>query len=185
MLRSTWNIFHFSGKQKRYYRNSLEIVKQAANHWRGNDVEFVVQLGDIIDSKAKQHKGSEIECSKVLEELNKAGGKYLVNIIGNHELYNFKREELKTLLNVEKDGITWHSFKPWENVPIRSDMNLIFWFCFYIKWSQDYCSGWVWNIINWRIGSRKDWWSKQISGRTQSKWFQNIWSELVRWSGWH
>ena len=108
-------------------------MKQAANHWRGNDVEFVVQLGDIIDSKAKQHKGSEIECSKVLEELNKAGGKYLVNIIGNHELYNFKREELKTLLNVEKDGITWHSFKPWENVPIRSDMNLIFQFCIYIK----------------------------------------------------
>ena len=55
----------FSGKQKRSYRNSLEVVKKAAAVWRENGVEFVAQLGDIIDSRAKEHKGSELECEKV------------------------------------------------------------------------------------------------------------------------
>ena len=55
----------FSGKQKRSYRNSLEVVKKAAAVWRENGVEFVAQLGDVIDSRAKEHKGSELECEKV------------------------------------------------------------------------------------------------------------------------
>ena len=57
----------FSGRQKRSYRNSLEVVKKAAAVWRENGVEFVAQLGDIIDSRAKEHKGSELECEKVSE----------------------------------------------------------------------------------------------------------------------
>ena len=59
----------FSGKQKRSYRNSLEVVKKAAAVWRENGVEFVAQLGDIIDSRAKEHKGSELECEKVSADL--------------------------------------------------------------------------------------------------------------------
>ena len=58
----------FSGKQKRSYRNSLEVVKKAAAVWKENGVEFVAQLGDIIDSRAKEHKGSELECGKVSAE---------------------------------------------------------------------------------------------------------------------
>ena len=40
-------------------------MKKAATVWRENGVEFVAQLGDIIDSRAKEHKGSELECEKV------------------------------------------------------------------------------------------------------------------------
>ena len=32
-------------------------------------MEFVAQLGDIIDSRAKEHKGSELECEKVSADL--------------------------------------------------------------------------------------------------------------------
>ena len=82
-------------------------------------MQFVVQLGDIIDARAKAHKGSDVECSKVLEELQKSDCQYLVNIIGNHELYNFNREELVKRLGVLKDGSSWYSFKPWEDLPLR------------------------------------------------------------------
>ena len=40
-------------------------MKKAATVWRENGVEFVAQLGDIIDSRAKKHNGSEMECEKV------------------------------------------------------------------------------------------------------------------------
>jgi len=33
-------------------------------------VEFIAQLGDIIDSKAKKNKGSDIELSKVIFFIN-------------------------------------------------------------------------------------------------------------------
>ena len=63
--------FLFSGNQNRYYRNSLEIVKRAATEWRDMyKVEFIAQLGDIIDSKAKKNKGSDIELSKVIFFIN-------------------------------------------------------------------------------------------------------------------
>lgn len=127
----------FSGKQKRSYRNSLEVVKKAATVWKENGVEFVAQLGDIIDSRAKKHNGSQMECekvsvdrfekdsskhkrvAKVLRELNKSGCNHLVNIIGNHELYNFSREELDKRLGVRMSGATWYSYKPWSSIPLR------------------------------------------------------------------
>ena len=52
-------------------------------------------------------------------ELNKSGCKHLVNIIGNHELYNFSRKELDTRLGVKMNGSTWYSYKPWADVPLR------------------------------------------------------------------
>ena len=49
----------------KFYRNSLEVVKKAASEWKTKDVEFIAQLGDIIDARAKNHKGSDQECAKV------------------------------------------------------------------------------------------------------------------------
>jgi hypothetical protein len=35
-------------------------------------------------------------------------------MIGNHELYNFTREELKTIFNTEPEGKPYYSFTPHE-----------------------------------------------------------------------
>ena len=56
---------YFSGNQKRSYRNSLEVVKKAAQVWKKSNIEFVAQLGDIIDGRAKYNTSSDNECSKV------------------------------------------------------------------------------------------------------------------------
>ena len=58
-------IFNFSGNQKRSYRNSLEVVKKAAQVWKKTSIEFVAQLGDIIDGRAKYNTSSDNECAQV------------------------------------------------------------------------------------------------------------------------
>ena len=95
------------------------MVRAAAEKWREEKVKFLAQLGDIVDSKAKRNKTSDPDCERVLEELQRSQSEYLVNIIGNHELYNFKRKELQSKLNVMRDSKTWYSFKPWTDSPLR------------------------------------------------------------------
>jgi manganese-dependent ADP-ribose/CDP-alcohol diphosphatase len=110
----------FTGKQKRSYRNSLEVVRKAVKKWsNGEGVEFIAQLGDLIDGKAKTNGTEAAACDKVLEELNKCKSKFLINIIGNHDLYNFKRDQLEFLLKTKIDGTTWYSFKPSAASPLR------------------------------------------------------------------
>ena len=108
-----------SGKQRRHYRHSLSVVSAASQRWREEKVKFIAQLGDIVDSKAKSNNSSTRDCEKVLEQLQQSSAEYLINIIGNHELYNFKRHDLQTKLQVSKDDHTWYSFKPWTDSPLR------------------------------------------------------------------
>ena len=57
--------------------------------------------------------------SQVLNELNLSGCKHIINIIGNHELYNFSREDLDKRLGTRMNGSSWYSYKPWSDVPLR------------------------------------------------------------------
>jgi len=110
----------FTGVQVRRYRNSLEVLKVAVKRWSEEaGVEFIAQLGDIIDVKARDNKTAAADCDTVLTELNKCKSKGLVNIIGNHDLYCFKREELNTKLNTKREEDSWYSFKPIEHSPLR------------------------------------------------------------------
>merc|ERR1712154_296156 len=111
--------FDFSGEKRRHYRNSLSVVSAASLRWREEKVKFVAQLGDIVDSKAKKNNSSNTDCDNVLKQLQQSSAEYLVNIIGNHELYNFKRQDLQSKLQVIKDDHTWYSFKPWTDSPLR------------------------------------------------------------------
>ena len=110
----------FTGKQNRSYRNSLEVLKKAVEVWSdGEGVEFVAQLGDLIDGKAKANGTEVADCQTVLEELHKCNSNSFINIIGNHDLYNFKREQLAGLLKTKTDGATWYSVKPSPDSPLR------------------------------------------------------------------
>jgi hypothetical protein len=88
----------------RFYRNSLNQVRKAVDSWRAYELQtntklsFILQLGDLIDGKAKSNPHQAI--GHVLGELerqfsdSKQNSNRLLHIWGNHEMYNFKREIL-------------------------------------------------------------------------------------------
>ena len=81
---------------------------------------LVAQLGDLLDVKnttseeGKRDGSTSFEAlSKVQSVLGESNCKDFVNIIGNHELYNFSRAKLDELLDVKRGGLeTWHTFLP-------------------------------------------------------------------------
>ena len=97
------------GKQ-RYYRNSLNLVREAMAHWKRANVKFVVQLGDLIDGKCKLNHDSAPSLRRTLDQFDQlskddksdsnTNGVRLLHVWGNHEFYNFKRSDLvKSELN--------------------------------------------------------------------------------------
>jgi manganese-dependent ADP-ribose/CDP-alcohol diphosphatase len=95
------NALNYLADKTRYYRNSINLVKEAVHHWHDNisenNFKFIIQLGDIIDGKSS--KDRENALSLVLNELN-SDFKMLIpdfklyHIWGNHEFYNYKRNEI-------------------------------------------------------------------------------------------
>jgi len=87
--------------RQRWYRTSIERLQNAVTHISQNRSEsnqgakFILQLGDLIDGKSKR-------IGKTQEALDKIEGIFqtftnpIYHIIGNHELYNFTRKQLKT-----------------------------------------------------------------------------------------
>ncbi len=86
----------------RYYRNALELLKEAVRHWSGdscaNKPRFVIQLGDIIDGFNNiigGKKQSSLALNVVINEFEKVGCA-IHHTLGNHEFYNFSRAEITT-----------------------------------------------------------------------------------------
>ncbi|XP_068161241.1 manganese-dependent ADP-ribose/CDP-alcohol diphosphatase [Antennarius striatus] len=86
---------NFHRTRTRFYRSSLQLLRNAVQSWSGSPVkpEFVLQLGDIIDGFNKGRGSSERALDAVLEELG-SGPPEVHHVWGNHELYNFSRSEL-------------------------------------------------------------------------------------------
>uniref|UniRef100_A0A8C8SR32 Manganese-dependent ADP-ribose/CDP-alcohol diphosphatase n=1 Tax=Pelusios castaneus TaxID=367368 RepID=A0A8C8SR32_9SAUR len=87
--------YNFWGSRRRYYRHSLHLLQSAVEEWNkeGNLLEFVLQLGDIIDGFNAQHKTSKNALGRVMKEFKKLRAP-VHHIWGNHELYNFTRDYL-------------------------------------------------------------------------------------------
>lgn len=100
------NGMDYTKTKTRYYRDAIKQVNEATSAWndidcQGKEVDFVLQLGDIIDGKNSRctPNKSSTALSCVLDALSSYSGKYH-HAIGNHELYNFTREEIiKSPLN--------------------------------------------------------------------------------------
>jgi manganese-dependent ADP-ribose/CDP-alcohol diphosphatase len=78
-----WN---FSRTTERAYRGALEALRQAVTHWNAESVDFVIQLGDIIDGQCAALGQTESASDAVMEQLNRCSCE-VYNCIGNHELY--------------------------------------------------------------------------------------------------
>ncbi len=101
---------NYDKTRKRYYRNSLNLVKEAIANWKQHEIDnqcnlkFILQLGDIIDLQANLKNESEASLDRVLTELNglfptdkiPINEVKLLHIWGNHEMYNYKRDVLST-----------------------------------------------------------------------------------------
>eukprot|EP00929_Paragymnodinium_shiwhaense_P043117 TRINITY_DN22217_c0_g2_i2.p1 TRINITY_DN22217_c0_g2~~TRINITY_DN22217_c0_g2_i2.p1 ORF type:complete len:423 (-),score=75.54 TRINITY_DN22217_c0_g2_i2:95-1363(-) len=85
----------FSGNQKRYFRNTLHLLRQAVKGWTDDGVSFIVQVGDAIDGRNADDSDptrSAEAMATVLQEFPADVPR--IDLIGNHELYNYPREEL-------------------------------------------------------------------------------------------
>lgn len=82
----------FLGYQPRYFRRTLDMVRDAVRRWTKEEVDFAVQMGDVIDGRNAEAGASLEAMHAVLSEF--PAGLPRLDLLGNHELYNFQRDEL-------------------------------------------------------------------------------------------
>ncbi|KAK3559860.1 hypothetical protein QTP86_026205 [Hemibagrus guttatus] len=87
--------YNYHRTRKRYYRNSLHLLRNAIRHWNEENVKpsFILQLGDIIDGFNSKHGASEEALKTVLDEFRSCSAQ-VHHVWGNHEFYNFSRSDL-------------------------------------------------------------------------------------------
>ena len=96
---------NFSKTKWRRYRNALVCLQEAVSQWKESKspLAFVVQLGDVIDgynshlvdASDNERNFSKEALDTVVNEFSKLPHETPVfHNLGNHELYNFSREEL-------------------------------------------------------------------------------------------
>lgn len=98
----------FAGKEIRRYRNSLRITRDrlVKKYFEKNKVDAVMQLGDAIDGRAKDHGDQMLQMKAVLDGV-KCKGLPRFDVLGNHELYHrirarrCEKEEEKKILEEE------------------------------------------------------------------------------------
>ena len=107
---------NFDGSVKRCFRGSLGVLSDAVDWWRAQPLSltFVAQLGDLIDGRNAKLGTSQNAIEGALKHLRRAPCR-VVSLIGNHELYNFDRPTLATLLGTAPEsggGREFYSFVP-------------------------------------------------------------------------
>ncbi|ETV98954.1 hypothetical protein, variant [Aphanomyces invadans] len=114
-----WN---YTGTSMRYYRSSLDVLKMAVQSWTTEStstdrMRFAVNLGDLIDGKNVALGQTDVALERVLapiEAFQDAIGP-VHHCVGNHEMYNFTREQyIHKLLHHTKSPHTQspHSLPP-------------------------------------------------------------------------
>ena len=116
------DVWNFAHTTLRSFKNSLNILKASVKYFNEKNLAFIADLGDIIDGRCKTIGTSDMDLKIVLDEFEKMNCNQINHLIGNHELYNYKRKDLKKLLNTT-NGVngqtTWYSYRPVEKVPFR------------------------------------------------------------------
>lgn len=94
---------------KRHYRGSLEVLRRAVAWWNAEPrVDFVANLGDVVDGQCARLGQSESALRTVVHEFGRcAHGGRVAHLVGNHELYNFPdRDALDARLGHRAGGPT-------------------------------------------------------------------------------
>lgn len=101
--------YNFDRTTVRHYRGSLENVPKACAFWNTRKVDLIAQLGDAIDGQNKGLGQSERALSSVLRAFDGCDCRRFLHCIGNHELYNFSRADLRRKLHTAPQGFEYYS----------------------------------------------------------------------------
>ena len=91
--------YNYARTTRRCYRGALSVLQSAVDWWQPMRLDFVAQLGDLIDGQNAKHGMSVSAMGAATALLDRLPCR-VVNIIGNHELYNFDRVALAERLDV-------------------------------------------------------------------------------------
>lgn len=86
---------------QRYYRNALQKLKQSVDHFNKEEVEFAVNLGDLVDRDTPHNLDSVLSC---LNKLNAP----VYNLAGNHDYENIDNDHLYAALKMPSE---YYSFQ--------------------------------------------------------------------------
>ena len=98
----------------RHYRGAFRALGRAVEWWRAlpTPPSFVAQLGDLIDGRNAATDGASASAlAAALAALDRAPCR-TVNLVGNHELYNFDRVALSRAPWLAHGNHEFYSFKP-------------------------------------------------------------------------
>ena len=99
---------NYQGDRIRYFRNAAQQLHKAVSHWsmEHDHINFVLQLGDLIDGRNKKvERMSEQALNTTTTILQALKGTPIHHLIGNHDLYNFSRDQIKAVLSIhQSDG---------------------------------------------------------------------------------
>ena len=87
-----WDFHH---THLRRYRASLGYLRSAIAKWKEDQVDLIVSLGDLIDGRNRELAGESTRAATaVMTEFEELKQTPLIQLIGNHDLYNFTRVQL-------------------------------------------------------------------------------------------
>ena len=97
-----WDFHHV---QRRHYRHALRVATRAGRAFAAAAVDFVLQLGDIVDARndVLDAAGRTAALDAALRAVSADGALAVHSVLGNHELSLFERSETAKLLHVPKD----------------------------------------------------------------------------------
>ena len=112
--------YNFVRTVARRYRGAFRTLGRAVDWWKElpTPPKFIAQLGDLVD-------GCNVKLGQSVQALNMALAELdrspcpSVNIVGNHELYNFDREalaEASWLRHGDKEYYSWKPADGWRMV---------------------------------------------------------------------
>lgn len=87
------NDWNYERSKQRFYRTSLNHLDNSLEYFRQSGCDKVLQLGDLIDGRCRTYKNFD-SASKLIRSRFESDDFETFHITGNHELYNFSRQEL-------------------------------------------------------------------------------------------
>lgn len=111
----------------RRYRKTEEFLKQAVSKFtKVPNLSFVLNLGDLIDGKCHKQNESLKSLEKMFSCFDEGGFlNKTIHTIGNHEYYNFNRDELRERLLYNIQSIEPNADNLSYRVKIHDKINII------------------------------------------------------------